>query len=195
LLHHRLPPVRALVTTSVQQRLCTIEELSCELDTAPRNHSAFLRRALTDVLDGAQSAAEAEAVDLLRTASVPPFELNVALVDNQGNTLYVVDMLWRDLRAVLEIDSREFHFAERDWAATLRRHNALTRAGLAVTHYRPREVRTGGSAWAAEVACWLRQRAAELGVDYRPDPQVLRCVPARPLVVPLERAAPWPADR
>ncbi len=54
--------------------------------------------------------------------SVPPFELNVPIVDEYGRLLYVVDMLWRELRAALEVDSREYHFGVEDW----RRHSTGT---------------------------------------------------------------------
>jgi hypothetical protein len=65
---------------------------------------------------------------------------------------------------VLEIDSREFHFDEPAWHATMQRHNRLTRHGLAVTHYPPSAVQPG---WTDEVAAWRRARAVELGVTYR----------------------------
>jgi hypothetical protein len=102
----------------------------------------------------------------LSRSVVPPFELNVPIVDERGSVLYVVDILWRDLRAALEIDSREFHFSESDWHTTLARHNELTRCGLAVTHYPPSAVTTGSNHCLNEVQEWLRRRADELGVPY-----------------------------
>ena len=165
--HQSLSPVRALVTSAIQRGLCTVDDLVGELNSGPRNGSAFLRHALNDVCDRARSVAEAQAVDRLRPADVPPFELNVPIVDSAGRTIAIADVLWRRLRAILEIDSREFHFAESDWKATMRRHNRLTRAGLAVSHYAPAEIRDRGVAWAAEVAQWLRARARELGIGYQ----------------------------
>ena len=52
----------------------------------------------------------------LRRAAVPDFELNVPIL----LTLYlraiaIADILWRALRAILEIDSQEFHFSAEDW--------------------------------------------------------------------------------
>ncbi|MGH8962573.1 MAG: hypothetical protein ACRDWT_15530 [Jatrophihabitantaceae bacterium] len=86
------------------------------------------------------------------------------MVDRFGQLLYVVDVLWRELRAVLEINSREYHLSEREWKATMDRHNELTRYGLAITHYPPSTV--GKRGWSGEVADWLRERASELGVAY-----------------------------
>lgn len=81
-----------------------------------------------------------------------------------SRVIAVADVLWRDLRAVLEIDSREFHLSEAEWKATMQRHNRLTSAGLALTHYPPSA--TGDPAWPDEVARWLHHRARELGVRY-----------------------------
>lgn len=164
--YRTLPPVRALATSAIQRGLCAPAELAAELDAGPRNGSALLRLALDDVLDGAHSIAEAEAVDFLRQADVPAFELNVAIVDHTGRVLAVADVLWRALRAIAEVDSKEFHFDEPEWQATSRRHNRLTGRGFAVQHYPPSEIRDRGTYWADEVAQWLRARAVELGVPY-----------------------------
>ena len=138
--------------------------LVAELDSGPQNGSYLLRRALRAAGDGAHSEAEAAAAGKLARADVPPFELNVPIVDQHGVVLFAVDVLWRALRAALEIDSREFHFSQADWHDTLARHNKLTRYGLAVTHYSPSVVSGAGTGWLTEVAGWLRARAAELKV-------------------------------
>jgi len=180
LTYRYLGPVRALVTSAVQRGLCTAEQLAGELDAGPRNGSALLRRALADAFDGARSIAEAEACELLAGGGVPAFELNVAIIDVSGRVIAVADVLWRELRAILEIDSREYHFSEPDWKATMRRHNRLLRLGLAVAHYPPSEIRSRGADWVDEVAAWLGARAVELG---RPPPAtvgVLRPGPSGP---------------
>lgn len=167
-----LAATQALVTKSIQRGLCTPRELVDELQTCPRNGSGFFRRALSDVLDGVASVAEAQAVDELRLASVPPFELNVPLVRSDGALVAVADIFWRELRAVLEVDSREFHFSETSWNRTMMRHNTLTAAGLALTHYSPARIRLG--AVRHDVEPWLRARAIELGRSYDVDPRPIR---------------------
>lgn len=163
-LDYRSPgPMRALVGAAVQRRRCSMAELIAEYEAGPRQHSKVLRIALADLRDGARSAAEATAVRRLARSAVPSFEVNVAVVDRNGRLMRVVDVLWRDLRAALEIDSRMFHFSEADWQATLARHNELTRYGLAVTHYPPNRVTAHGSTFVPEVCEWLTCRAAELG--------------------------------
>jgi hypothetical protein len=166
LLYRSQPAVRALVTAGVQRGLCTPEQLALELARGPRNGSAQLRAALADVFAGALSIAEAEAVGHLRKFGVTGFRANAAIYDAAGNLLYRADLLWPRLQAIVEIDSREFHFSEQDWKATMRRHNVLTAMGYAVQHYPPSEVRGRGAAWAADVDAWLRARASSLGLHY-----------------------------
>ncbi len=136
-----------------------------ELSTGPRDWSARLRPALRDVWDNAHSVAEAEAIDALREAEVPAFEVNVPLVGS-GAIIAVGDIVWRALRAVLEVDSREFHFDELNWKRTSQRHNRLTAAGLTLMHYPPSVIGAANSGWIDEVAAWLRHRADELDVPY-----------------------------
>jgi hypothetical protein len=178
LLYYRFRPVRALVTTAVQRRLCAIDELIAELGSGPRNGSAWLRRALEDACDGARSIAEAEALDVLRQAPVPPFEANVPIRTASGVLVGEADCLWRELRAVEEIDSRAYHFSEEDWNRTRRKHRRLARYGISVSHHSPAEVRTDPVLFGREVEQWLRARAAELGLPYRPASNPLR----RPLI-------------
>ncbi|MGH3629792.1 MAG: hypothetical protein ACRDRL_20440, partial [Sciscionella sp.] len=120
-------------------------------------------------------------VDFLRQVQVPAFELNVPLVDRRGVIVARADVLWRELRAIAEIDSREFHFKERQWKGTSRRHNRLTGKALAVEHFPPSEIRERGIEWGLEVEAWLRNRADELGVAYVADPRPLRCGPDGPV--------------
>jgi hypothetical protein len=127
-------PVRALVTSAIQRERCTVEQLLAELHAGPRNGSRLLRLAMADAVDGARSIAEAAASRRMTRARIPAFELNVPIVDADGRVIAVADVLWRELRAILEIDSREYHLSEADWKRTMRRHNLLTRIGFAATH-------------------------------------------------------------
>jgi hypothetical protein len=153
-----LGSVRAMVAAAVQHGLCSVEELTDQLAACPRNNSALLRRALGELADGARSAAEVVATDYLRRADVPPFELNAPIMDG-GQLVAIADVLWRELRAVLEIDSREFHFSASDWQATMRRHNRLVRPSA----------RRGPSRWnrgcALELVSWPCRAGNHLRVD------------------------------
>ena len=96
------------------------------------------------------------------------FEANVPIVDRYGTLLAEADLLWRDLRVIVEIDSREFHYEAKDWEATMARHTFLTRRGFHVEHHSPSTIRADGPGWAAGVAAGLRARAVELGLPYEP---------------------------
>lgn len=164
LLHRSLTATRALITSSVQRRFCTAQQLAAELAGCPRNGSAYLRRAIADVFHNAHSVAEAEAIEALHKRKVAPFEANVDIFDRAGRLIATVDLCWQKIRAIVEIDSREFHFSDADWQKTLRRHTRLTILGYALIHYSPSEMRRQGTRWATEVAEWLEARAREVGV-------------------------------
>jgi hypothetical protein len=157
-------PVRALVTSAIQRKRCTVEQLVAELHARPRNGSRFLRLALRDAVDGARSVAEAAASRRMTRARIPAFELNVPIIDAAGRVIAIADVLWRSLRAILEIDSREYHLSEADWKGTMRRHNLLTRLSFALTHVAPSDVTGRGEGWLGELGCWLSGRSLELGI-------------------------------
>lgn len=129
-IYRKLEHLRAMVTSAIQRELCTAEMLTDELAACPRQRSALLRRALADVFADVHSVAEAEAADLLRAGGVPDFLANAPIVDTSGRLLYRVDLLWPQLRAIVEIDSREFHLA---WAQEVARWLDSLAVRLAIT--------------------------------------------------------------
>ncbi len=154
----RLDDARALVSELVRRRLGTVSELGIELEAGQRNGSAFLRRAIGEVTDGSWSAPEARAAWLMRrNRAIPAFEQNARIVRADGRC-FVVDFLWRDPRAVLEIDSLEHHFETLDWLATMDRHRALETLGYSVAHWAPSVVCAEPRRFVAEVAAWLAAR-------------------------------------
>lgn len=166
--YRTLAPVRAMVTAAVQRNLCLADDLADELASGPRNDSGHFRTAVADVLEGAASIGEAELAEAMRKARLPSFELNVPILDERGAHIATADVLWRSLRAVLEVDSREHHFLEPQWKGTMNRHNLLTRYGLALTHYPPAELKASRDRVMTEIGAWLRGRAAELGLPFPP---------------------------
>lgn len=158
--------VRAITAAVVQARMCSIDALSAELSTAARRGSALLREAIQEVGLGAWSAPECETGALLRAAGLPQFEQNAADYDDAGEWLACGDVIWRRLRAVLEVDSREHHSDPEAWERTLARHNRLAAAGWVLLHYPPRIIRRSPAETAEQVRAWLRGRAAELGVPW-----------------------------
>jgi very-short-patch-repair endonuclease len=157
----RLDDVRALVTEAVRRELCTTQELTLELCAGPRRGSSHLRRAIAEADGGAWSAPEAEAATLLRRGGVPPFRQNVR-VRLPGGRHLIVDFLWDDLRAVLEIDSRQHHSLPDDRDATDDRHLALETLGYSVVHRTPWVVTHRPEDFVAGIVAWLGARRALL---------------------------------
>lgn len=157
----RLDDLRALVTEVVRRQICTVEELAAEYRAGPRNRSAFLRQAIDEVGGGAWSAPEARAATLLRRAHLPPFEQNVR-IDLPGGRYLIVDFLWRELVAVLEIDSDTHHALAGDAEASADRHLLLETMGYSVIHRTPRYVLNQPRAFVASTDAWLAGRAAML---------------------------------
>lgn len=159
----RLDDVRALVSSVVRGGRCSLGDLASELTTGPRNGSALLRQVLGEVSDGAASAPEARAATILRRAGVGPFEANVR-IDLPDGRHYVADLLCRSRRAILEIDSVEFHIDPVAWRATLRRHLDLETLGYSVVHVPPSELR---DEWAfiQRIRAWLASRDVFLVIN------------------------------
>jgi very-short-patch-repair endonuclease len=157
----RLDDVRALVAEAVRLRLCTIEELAAELRHSPQRGSAHLRQAIDEVGGGAWSAPEARAATLMRRARLPRFEQNAPIELSNGQRL-VVDFLWRELRAVLEIDSDAHHSLAGDADWTSDRHLLLATDGFSVIHRTPRYVIKRPATFVDGVGRWLAARTREL---------------------------------
>jgi hypothetical protein len=166
---HGIDDVRTVVAEAVRRRLSTVDEIAAELAAGPRNGSALLRQAVDEVGAGAWSAPEARAARLLRRAGVPPFEQN-ARIELPGGGYYLADFLWRDLWAILEIDSVENHLDPADWSATMDRHLVLETVGFSVAHRPPSAVNTRPVRFVRDVTAWLasRQRRFPGTVTARP---------------------------
>lgn len=89
---------------------------------------------------------------------MPPFEQN-ARIDLPGGGHYIADLLWRELRAILEIDSAEYHLGPAEWAATMERHLTLETLGYSVAHRPPSAIRQRPERFVREIAAWLSTRA------------------------------------
>lgn len=154
--------VRALVAETVRKGLCTPEELTDQLTCGPRKGSAHLRQAIDEISAGAWSAPEASAATLLRRAGVPPFEQNAPILLPDGR-VFIADFLWRELRAILEIDSYAHHSLPADADGTSARHLILETLDFSVVHRSPRFLREHPERFVYEISSWLAGRAAHLG--------------------------------
>lgn len=142
----------AIVTSTLQRGLCTLDQLQAELRRGAQRGSKLLRIALEDAGHGAHSHPEARAGRLLREAGVSGFGHNVA-VGVAAMTFYG-DLVWPELKAILEIDSVEHHFHPADQDRTLRRDHLLQTHGWVVLHVTPSQLRDG-AAFVLLVRHWL----------------------------------------
>ena len=156
---HRLDDVRAVVAQVVSGSGCSVADLVDELEAGPRQGSALLRQVLAEV-GPSRSAPEVRAAAALRRGGCGGFVQNARIALPRGS-YYEADFLWPELRAILEIDSVEFHLGPAQWRATMDRHLALTTLGYAVVH-RPPSALVDEASFLRDVQAWLAARRLEL---------------------------------
>lgn len=157
-----LRAVRAVVAEVVQRGLCGVEEIAEELERGPRRGSALLRQVLGEVRFGSQSVPEIDLAVLFRRAKLPPFEANVDVYADDGTWLGCCDAVWYELRAVIEVDSREWHLRPEDWERTMARHRRLAEAGYSVLPFPPSMIRRQPDEVVRQTRAWLARRALDV---------------------------------
>lgn len=153
-----LRAVRALVLAAVADGVAPPRVLRAALEAGPRRDSGHCRRALADAEQGAASAPEAEAADLLRPLARRrglTLLLNPALVLD-GVLLGRPDLYLAEAALGVETDSRRHHAAVDDLDATLRRHARFAAAGIRLLHTTPHRTRTRPAELLGEVDAALR---------------------------------------
>jgi hypothetical protein len=135
-----LVTVRALVASSVQTRLCTIEQLAGELRSGPIQGSAHFRAVLAEVIEGIQSPAESEARDLIKRSGLPMPMFNARLYAGD-EFVAIPDAWWPDYGVAAEVDSKAWHLLPEHWERTVSRHDRMTALGIMVLHFTPRQIR------------------------------------------------------
>ncbi|MDS1269816.1 hypothetical protein RIF23_05850 [Lipingzhangella sp. LS1_29] len=133
---------RALVSEAVQSGICTVAQLDTELRDGPIRDSAMLRDVLSEVMAGAASAPECEAVHLVKTSGLPQPLWNPKLLAPDGSLLCIPDAWWQEHLVALEIESYEWHVNAEHWARTLRRRALAAAHGVRVLPFTPRQIRS-----------------------------------------------------
>ena len=106
---------------SPARALLTPEDLLGEYAVGPRNGSYFLRRAVRRCARRCAFGRRGRGHRRSRRRGAARLrDERCRCADQPGACAIVADVLWRSLRAVLEIDSRAHHGSERDWLATMR---------------------------------------------------------------------------
>lgn len=142
--------VSALVADAVQQRKCTVQQLAGELAAGPKQGSAALRAALTEVMDGVASVAEGDLRKLIKRSGLPEPLYNPRLYVG-SNFLAEPDAWWHEAGVAGEVDSREWHLSPSGWERTLARHARMSAQGIIVLHFTPRQIRSDSATVVAEL--------------------------------------------
>ena len=143
--------VRALIFEVVQRGLVTPEALEDERRRGQIRGSRFARLALEEVFAGVRSVPEADVRQAFLSHGWDDLLFNPRLHLPDGRFLASPDV-YHSSGVCLEVDSREHHFSVESWEATMRRHGAMTAAGLAVIHVPPSRFRTDPAGVIAEFA-------------------------------------------
>ncbi|SDQ04597.1 hypothetical protein [Quadrisphaera sp. DSM 44207] len=151
-----LADVRELVAAAVQQRRCTVAQLAEEVRLAARQRSALSREALAEVAAGVRSGAEARLREVFAAGGVPAPRWNVPIRSADGEVIAVADAYWHELRAVVELDSVEWHASPAAYRSTQRRQRALVAHGERVLALAPRDVHDDPAGVCREVMASLR---------------------------------------
>jgi hypothetical protein len=158
-------PVRALITEAVQRRQLAPPWLVHELEAGSQRGTAVPREVLKDVVTGARSVAEIDAMRVWERTDLPRPVWNVPLLNIHGEHIAVPDA-WFDVGLAWEIDSYEFHFHREDYARTVRRNARYAAAGVLVLQTLPNQLRVDPESAAAELI------AAHQAAESRPRPTV-----------------------
>lgn len=172
--------IAELLSDAVQRRLCTVAELSRELEAGSRRHSALPRRVLRAVADGVRSAAEYAAKRMWPRTGLPSPMWNAKIYTEDGVFLGIADCWLDGVAMVWEIESTEWHVSPEDHDRTVERAARFTAAGAVYTASKPKKIRTDP----AEVARILRATYAQAAARPRPP---LRAVSATASAKPLSR--------
>jgi very-short-patch-repair endonuclease len=158
-----LDRVRAVASRAVQQGRTTPERLLVALDEAPQQGSGLLRAALSEVSEGARSAPEAVLARALRKAALPSYRLNAEVRAADGAFLARGDVVFEELRLIVEVDGQRWHLSADRWVADVERHTRLEVEGWTVLRYPASRVLGDAAGVVAEilaVVARLEQRAA-----------------------------------
>ncbi|MEV6906790.1 hypothetical protein [Amycolatopsis sp. NPDC051071] len=144
-------PIRALLTEAVQRGGLNPEVLIRELEGGSDRGSALPREVLRDVLRGARSVAEIDAMAVWKLTGLPEPLWNHQLRDETGEYIGTPDAYFVKVRLAWEIDSYDFHFGKRQYAATVARNARYAAEGILVLQTLPSRLRSEPGKVAAEL--------------------------------------------
>jgi very-short-patch-repair endonuclease len=155
-----LDRVRAVASKAVQRGRTTPEKLLLALDEAPQQGSGLLRAALSEVSEGARSAPEAVLARALRKAVLPSYRLNAEVRAADGAFLARGDVVFEELKLIVEVDGQRWHLSADRWVADVERHTRLEAQGWTVLRYPASRVLSDAAGVVAEILAVVARLAA-----------------------------------
>ncbi|MGA6163969.1 hypothetical protein [Amycolatopsis magusensis] len=159
-----LDPVLALLIEARQSGLCTVAELSAELESGSQRGTALPRAVLKSLATDLRSVPEARAAGVWRGAGLPPPTHNPELFGPGGDYLGRPDLWCDEVALAWEIDSYEHHYQRADYRLTLERNSRYAGAGIVLVQTLPSRLAKAPGAVATEL------RAAYEAARARPRP-------------------------
>jgi len=159
--------VRAALAEAVQRGRISPIALIEELERGSSHGTAIPRAALRELLRGARSVAEGDAMAVWRGTGLPAPSWNFELRTTAGRYVATPDGWFDEVGLAWEIDSYEYHFGRDGYATTLARNARYAAAGVAVVQTLPGRLRSQPAQVRAELVAAYRAAAA------RPRPSVL----------------------
>jgi hypothetical protein len=138
----RFEDVRHVVCAAVQQRACTVAELTEELRAGSAAGAILFREALAEIGDGVRSVAEGDLRVLILDSDLPKPMFNARLFDANGVFIATVDEWWPEAGVAGEVDSRAYHMSAEDQDRTTERHDRLVAHGILALHFPPKRIKT-----------------------------------------------------
>ena len=155
----------------VQQRACTVAELTEELQAGPPAGATLFRAALAEIGDGVRSVAEGDLRVLILGSDLPKPMFNARLFDAGGVFIAIVDDWWQDAGVAGEVDSRAYHLSADDQDRTTERHDRLIAHGIFPLHFSPRRIKT-------DPAAIIRDLRSAIDAGRRRPPLPITALPA-----------------
>ena len=136
-----LREVRAVVADAVQRRRCTLGELVAELNEGARRDSGLFRLALSEVVAGSRSAAEADLMNLLAKSGLPMPLFN-AEIWADDEFIAKPDGWYPEFGIAIEVDSTEWHILPDDHERDVARQTRMGKHLIVVLRFKPHQIRT-----------------------------------------------------
>jgi very-short-patch-repair endonuclease len=126
----------AVIDQVLRTRAATLEQMWAALESTPRRRGNAMRtRILTESRHEPWSELERDAHTLLDRAGISGWVTNAPVLD------YLVDILFRAEKLVVELDGWEVHGTRFAFEADRRRRNQIEAAGYRVLNFTARQVR------------------------------------------------------